>query len=156
MANVQPEPIVKPKQKIRPRKDKKDNLGQAEEWARISKLDLDKTIVTPQASERGGAVTPLSVNPVISPPVRNHRKAKELASGNLIAHEEMNSHSRVAARSKSPLCTGAGAANPFRGEGGVPTPSLAARRGKRRQGGRKGNPRKPDKGEEGRGNAETS
>ncbi len=84
---------------IRPGKDKKDNLGQAEEWARIPKLDLEKTIVTPQASERGGALPPLSVNPVVSPPVRSHRKAKEPASGNqetnILSHEEMNSQLAV-------------------------------------------------------------
>ncbi|MCP3667083.1 MAG: hypothetical protein GY696_32090 [Gammaproteobacteria bacterium] len=58
MANVQPEQIVEPKQMIGPGKDKVDNLGQAEEWARIPELDLEKTIFTPQASERGGDALP--------------------------------------------------------------------------------------------------
>ena len=99
MTNVQPEQIVKSKQKIRPRKNKKDKLGQAEEWARIPKLDLDKTTVTPQASKKGVTLPPLSVNPVISPPIRNHRKAKEPASGNqetnISAHEGMHSQPAV-------------------------------------------------------------
>ncbi len=68
MANIQPEQIVESKQMIRPGKDKIDNLGQAEKWARIPELDLEKTTFTPQASKRGGALPPLSVNPVISPP----------------------------------------------------------------------------------------
>ncbi len=38
VVTVQPEQIAKSKQKIRPRKNKKDKLGQAEEWARIPKL----------------------------------------------------------------------------------------------------------------------
>ncbi|MCP3663630.1 MAG: hypothetical protein GY696_14265 [Gammaproteobacteria bacterium] len=95
MVGVQPEQIVGPKQMIGPGKDKVDNLGQDEEWARIPKLDFEKTIFTPQASKGGRALPPLSVNPVISLPVRSHRKAKEPANCNQDAntsfHEEMNS-----------------------------------------------------------------
>ena len=66
MAGVQPEQILGPEQMIGPGKDKVDNLGQDEEWARIPELDFEKNIFTPQANERGGALPPSSVNPVIS------------------------------------------------------------------------------------------
>ncbi|MCP3662789.1 MAG: hypothetical protein GY696_09870 [Gammaproteobacteria bacterium] len=99
MTNIQSEQIVKSKQRIGPGKDKKDKLGQAAEWARIPKLDLDKTIVTPQASEKGVTLPPLSVNPMISPPIRNRRKAKGPASGNqeinISTHEGMHSQPAV-------------------------------------------------------------
>ncbi|MCP3664075.1 MAG: hypothetical protein GY696_16545, partial [Gammaproteobacteria bacterium] len=144
MTNVQPEQIVKSKQKIRPRKNKKDKLGQAEEWARIPKLDLDKTTVIPQASEKGVTLPPLSVNPVISP-IRNRRKARRPASGsqeiNISAHVGM--HSQPAALPPEIIHpdTRTQALPPYpEGKGVPPPPPLPPEGGEEDKGGGGGTP----------------